>query len=75
MLENHNPGKEVGQAFQPDLQCLCSSGKVRLESRATIRDDSPVGADGPVMEIKPCLEAALSIYAGLPSSTISAVAA
>ena len=22
MLENHYPGKEVGQAFQPDLQCL-----------------------------------------------------
>jgi len=22
LLENHYPGREVGQAFQPDLQCL-----------------------------------------------------
>jgi hypothetical protein len=53
----------------------CPSGEVHLESRATVRDDSRVGADGPVMEITRCLEAAPSIYAGLPSSTISAAAA
>ena len=29
----------------------CASGELHLESRATTRDESPVGADGPVREI------------------------
>jgi hypothetical protein len=38
----------------------------------TSRDDCTGGASGPVRELTPCLEAAPSIYAGMPSSMISA---
>ena len=50
----------------------CPSGEVHLQSGVTPRDDRAVGASGPVREITPCLEAEPSIYAGMPSSTISA---
>ncbi len=52
---------------------VCPSGEVHLDSHATVRDDSRVGAGGPVTEIKPCLEAAPSIYAGIQSSLAEAV--
>jgi hypothetical protein len=53
----------------------CPSGEVHLESMASACDDSPSGANGPVREATPCLEATPSIYAGMPSSTISAATA
>jgi hypothetical protein len=54
---------------------LCASGEVHLQSAVTSGDDSTGGASGPVGENTPCLEPALSIYAGTPSSMTSAVAA
>ena len=54
---------------------VCASGEPHLQSGVNPRDDTSVGASGPVREITPCLESAPSIYAGTPSSTISAGAA
>jgi hypothetical protein len=53
----------------------CASGELHLQSGVNSRDDTSVGASCPVREITPCLEATPSIFAGTPSSTISAGAA
>ncbi len=52
----------------------CPSGELHLQSGVNPRHDDPVGAGGPVREITPCREAEPSIYAGTPSSMISAAA-
>jgi hypothetical protein len=57
------------------LAIACASGELHLQSGVNPNDDIRVGTINPIREIAPCLEAAPSIYTGMPSSAISVAAA